>query len=53
VQRLLQVNDDLAFIFEREGDHAANSLIINIRLAVIIDAIAADFNGFEQKFCSV
>ena len=53
VQGLLQVNDDLALVLKRERDHAADSLVVDVHITLIVDAVASQFNGFEQKFSAV
>jgi hypothetical protein len=53
VQGLLQVDDDLALVLKREGNHAAHALVINVGITIVIDLIASQFNSFEKKFCAV
>jgi pantothenate kinase type III len=53
MQGLLQIDDDLALVLKREGDHAAHALVVDVGVAIVVDAIASQFNGFEQKFCVV
>lgn len=53
MQGLLQVDDDLAFVLKRQGDHAAHALVVDVGLTVVVDAVTRQLNGFEQKFCVV
>ena len=52
VQRLLLVNDDLAAVGKGQCDHATGALIvyIGIGMDVVVDAVAAFFDGQQQLF---
>lgn len=45
LQRLLQVDDDLAAVGKRQGNHAARALVVNVGIAGIVDAVACPLNG--------
>ena len=53
MQGLLKVDDDLATVLESQGDHAPHALVVDVGFAIVVDAVTAQFNGFEQKFCAV
>jgi predicted small lipoprotein YifL len=52
LQRLLQIDDDLAAVVKAQRDHAAGTLVVDVGVRFIIDAVASTFyrlqNGFGQ-----
>ena len=50
MQRLLQINDDLAPIGKHNGHHAACSLVVQIGNHLVVDSVAIALNGFKQHF---
>ena len=40
LQWFLQINDELTFIGERDGNHPANPLVINVGISFIVDSVA-------------
>lgn len=53
MQRLLQVNDYLAFVRKNQGNHAPSALIVDVSSAFVIDAITTRLNSFEQNLRAV
>ncbi len=53
MQWLLQIHDDLATVLEGERDHAANSLVVDVRICFVIDAVTTGFDGAQQGFGSI
>ncbi len=53
MQRLLQVDDDLAPIGKHNGHHAASSLVVQVGNHLVVDSVAIVLNNFEQHFCLV
>jgi predicted small lipoprotein YifL len=53
LQRLLQVDDDLAAVCKGQGDHAARTLVVDIGIGVIVDAVACQLNSTQGVFCVV
>jgi hypothetical protein len=45
MQGLLQIHNDLAAVTEREGDHAAHPLVVDVGIGLVIDAIATALNA--------
>ena len=54
MQRLLQVDDDLAFVGKHQGDHPAGALVVDVDvctgLGFVIDAVTVRFHRLEQAF---
>lgn len=50
LQRLLQVDDDLAAVGKRQRDHAASALVVNVGIAGIVDPVACPLNGGQGLF---
>ena len=50
MQRFLLIDDDLAPVRERQGDHATHALVIDIRIGFVINAITMGLYRFEQGF---
>ena len=50
MQRLLQIDDNLALVGESQRHHATDALVVNICINFIIHAIAAVLHGFEKGF---
>ena len=50
MQWFLQVDDDLAFIWKYQGHHATGSLVVDVSLVAVVDAVAMGLNRFEQYF---
>ena len=44
LQRLLQVDDDLAAVGKGQRDHAACALVVNVSITRIVDAVAGQLN---------
>jgi hypothetical protein len=40
----------LAAVGKSDGDHAAHALVVDIRIARVVDAITAGLHGAEQSF---
>src|SRR5690606_3543300 len=53
LQRLLQVHDDLAAVGKGERDHAADALVVDVRVAAVVDAVAARLDAGEQGFRAI
>jgi hypothetical protein len=53
LQRLLQVDDDLAAVAEGQGDHAADPLVVDVRVGGVVDAVAARLDLAQQGFGAV
>ena len=53
VQGLLQVHDDLAAVGESERDHPADPLVVDVRVGLVIDPVAAGFDATQQRFGSI
>ena len=53
VQRLLQVDNQLAFVGKAQGDHAAHALVVYVQVVLIIELIAQGFQSLQQGFCMV
>jgi predicted small lipoprotein YifL len=53
VQGLLQIDHDLAAVREGQSDHAAHPLVIDVRVGVVVQAIAADLNASKKAFSVV
>ena len=50
MQWFLQIDDDLAFIWKYQSDHAPGSLVVDVSLVAIVDTVAIGLNRFEQYF---
>lgn len=50
MQRLLQIDDDLAPVGKGQRHHATHTLVVNICIAFIVHAITTFLHGFEQGF---
>lgn len=50
VQRFLQVDHNLTPVGKRQRDHAANALIVQVRIGLVIQGIARNFYGFQRRF---
>jgi predicted small lipoprotein YifL len=48
MQRLLQVHNDLTAVGKSQGHHAAGALVVDIGVAVVIDAITPALDGTQQ-----
>ena len=53
MQRLLQVDDYLAFVAKNQRNHAPRALIVDVGSAFVIDAITTRLNSFEQNLRAV
>jgi predicted small lipoprotein YifL len=53
MQGLLQVHDDLAAIAKSERDHSADPLVIDIRIGLLVDVVAARFDTGKYRFGSI
>jgi predicted small lipoprotein YifL len=49
VQGFLQVDDDLAAVRERQRHHASHSLIVDVGVGLLVDAVAAALDALEQR----
>ena len=45
VQRFLQIHNDLRAVAERDGDHAAHTLVVEVGIGFIVDAIASGLDA--------
>lgn len=50
MQRLLQVDDDLAAVGKHQRHHAAGALVVDIGQVGIVDAVTVGLDRFEQRF---
>jgi predicted small lipoprotein YifL len=50
MQGFLQVDDNLAAVRKDQCDHTAHALIVDVCEALVIDAVTARFDSFEQNF---
>lgn len=50
MQWFLQVDDDLASIWKHQSHHAPGSLVVDVSLVAVVDAVAMGLNCFEQYF---
>src|SRR6478609_5355519 len=53
LQRFLQVDDDLAAVLEGERDHSAHPLVVDVRVALLVDSVAAGLDAGQQSFGAV
>ena len=53
MQRFLQVDNDLTFGLEGDGDHAPAPLVVNICVALFIDAVAIRLDGAKDGFRTI
>ena len=53
MQRLLQIDDDLAAIKKRQRDHAAGALVVNVGIGPIIDPVAGQLDRLERALGQV
>src|SRR3954464_12584054 len=53
LQRLLQVDDDLAAVLEAQCDHSTGPLVVDVRVALLVDAVAASLDAGQQGFGAV
>lgn len=53
MQRFLKIHDNLAPVFKGQRDHAANALIVDIRVVAVVEPIAGGFNAAQQAFRTV
>jgi predicted small lipoprotein YifL len=49
----LKIDDDLAPVSERQGDHAADALVVDIRIRCIIDTVTCGLDRLEQGFRAI
>ena len=45
VQRFLQIHNDLRAVAEGDGDHAAHTLVVDVGIGFIVDAIASGLDA--------
>jgi predicted small lipoprotein YifL len=48
VQGFLQIDDDLAAVGKGQSDHAANTLVVDVGIGVVVQAIATNLYASEQ-----
>jgi predicted small lipoprotein YifL len=53
MERLLQVDHDLAAVGKCHRDHAADTLIVDIDLRCVVDGIASSLDAPQQQFGTV
>ena len=53
VQRLLLVDHNLAVVGKGQRHHAADPLVIHVRIGFVVDAVAARLYRLEQRFRTV
>jgi predicted small lipoprotein YifL len=53
MQRLLQIDNDLTLVPESDGDHAADPLVVNISVALFVDAITTRLDGTQHGFRAI
>ena len=53
LQRLLQVDDQLAAVAKGDRDHAAHALVVDIGVGRVVDAVAAALDGGQRGFGAV
>ena len=50
MQRFLQVDDDLAAVGKHQSDHAPDTLVVDVSIAVVVDAVTGQFHRSQQLF---
>jgi predicted small lipoprotein YifL len=50
VQRLLQIDNDLAPVSKRQCHHATGALVVYIGIGFVVDTVAGGLYPFEQSF---
>lgn len=50
LQRLLQVDDDLAAVGKCEGDHTAHALVVDVCIGVVVDAVTGGLYSAQGRF---
>lgn len=53
LQGFLQIDDDLATVGERQGDHSANALVVDVGIGAVVDAVAGPLQCAQGGFCVV
>ena len=53
MQRLLQVDDDLAAVGKGQRDHAAGTLVVDVGVALVVDAVTRQLHGVQELFSVV
>jgi hypothetical protein len=49
----LQVDNDLAAVAEGERDHATHALVVDVRIGIVIEAIALLLQRTQEQFGTV